>query len=871
MNEDRQSLIHLHSNEIINGDGKIPTSGSVEYGEIAIGYADGYERMYIRNDSDEIVSFSSDDKFNESFRVMSKAMCDLDDRVLALEEMSALTVGDLIETTTELENVSSSGKTVDALIIKGINNRLTGAETSAGTLNSAVNTLEASATSANTRISTLESSATSVNTRLDNLDSSAVSANTRITTLEASATSANTRISTLESSASSVNNRLDTLESSATSANTRIATLESSASSVNTRLDNLDSSAVSANTRISTLESSATSVNTRLDGLETSAGTFNTRISDLEASAITVNDVIYDENTFKNISTSGKVVDAYVVSNYIKDNEFVVTVALNELNDRIDELSAATPSLETTIAVSGVSAITVTVGEETSNALVVPFAYSAQTLVDEISPMTEITWSELKSLRDSSGLTPGMQYRITDYVTKTVQEDTQSANHQFDIIAVADSVDTLNENVRACLHSGDTYFSSAGTNIEAWELKYCLDNDTSRFVWADSGSTGRGVIYYMKDEWNNECPYDFKNIQFKPGATSAGTVDDVFYYTFSLTEDEDVTVTDYSLNKGVCYYNKIGTYIIDEAELPFNMFRNVNADTLCCSNTFGDGCFSNTFGDGCYSNTFEDGCYSNTFGDGCFSNTFGNDFASNIFGEQCDYNAFGKSCQNNTFGRNCSSNTFGYQCQENTFGAGMFANTFGDNCFYNTIRSGVTWSNTFGNDFSNNTIGRNCQYNTFGNYCESNTFGNNCESNAFGNYCSFNTLGDSCVFNTFGNCCTTNDFGDHCDRNAFGNSCSHNAFGDYCQSNTFGNSCEYNCFGDEFDIKSYYRYIIFENGNGHIRLNCSGTTSSSNYYQNVKIAQGVNNTTTYKDITDGNVNQNYQTVYQPTNSQVISV
>jgi hypothetical protein len=49
--------------------------------------------------------------------------------------------------------------------------------------------------------------------------------------------------------------------------------------------------------------------------------------------------------------------------------------------------------------------------------------------------------------------------------------------------------------------------------LEAWELKYCLDNDRQRFTWADLN--GKGVIYYMKDEFGNECPYDFKNILFK--------------------------------------------------------------------------------------------------------------------------------------------------------------------------------------------------------------------------------------------------------------------------------------------------------------------------------------------------------------------
>lgn len=136
-----------------------------------------------------------------------------------------------------------------------------------------------------------------------------------------------------------------------------------------------------------------------------------------------------------------------------------------------------------------------------------------------------------------------------------------------------------------------SYFSD--NDLSLWELKYCLDNDTSRFAWADNGDSicitnlqtpysngevlvrkpefdkyrdmddypyawatdadleheddtfviysaneiiidgeevynqdtgameiarvsgvGKGVIYYMKDEFNNECPYDFKNIKF---------------------------------------------------------------------------------------------------------------------------------------------------------------------------------------------------------------------------------------------------------------------------------------------------------------------------------------------------------------------
>ena len=79
----------------------------------------------------------------------------------------------------------------------------------------------------------------------------------------------------------------------------------------------------------------------------------------------------------------------------------------------------------------------------------------------------EITWQELKDLRDSSALVPGREYRITDYVTTTVQANTQSAGHQFDIIVTADGVNKLNENARAVQRR-----YSNNSKLEAWKLKY---------------------------------------------------------------------------------------------------------------------------------------------------------------------------------------------------------------------------------------------------------------------------------------------------------------------------------------------------------------------------------------------------------------
>ena len=91
-----------------------------------------------------------------------------------------------------------------------------------------------------------------------------------------------------------------------------------------------------------------------------------------------------------------------------------------------------------------------------------------------VAPMTEITWSALKALRDGGQLTPGMQYRITDYNTivtgyydlslmgaQGYMHYGTSAGHAFDVIVTADDESTLSENARAALHDGDTYFANS--------------------------------------------------------------------------------------------------------------------------------------------------------------------------------------------------------------------------------------------------------------------------------------------------------------------------------------------------------------------------------------------------------------------------
>ena len=135
-----------------------------------------------------------------------------------------------------------------------------------------------------------------------------------------------------------------------------------------------------------------------------------------------------------------------------------------------------------------------------------------QSAVSPTENAKSITYSDLKTARTNGTLVPGTWYRITDYVATTTDTESRSASHPFDILVMAESATTLSEEGYAALHSGDTYFSS--NNLSAWKVWYCLDNDTTRFAWADS-TNGKGVVYRMIDEFNNDLPFDFKGIQFK--------------------------------------------------------------------------------------------------------------------------------------------------------------------------------------------------------------------------------------------------------------------------------------------------------------------------------------------------------------------
>lgn len=150
------------------------------------------------------------------------------------------------------------------------------------------------------------------------------------------------------------------------------------------------------------------------------------------------------------------------IYNAITENEQVVAAALNDLNDRLNNID-----------------------------------------IPDSEEMTSITYEELVALRDGNQLKPGHQYRITDYQCDTIAVNTRALNHQFDIIVTADSTNTLNESARAAQHDGENYF--LGNDLSKWELKYILTPDPSLYNWA--GKYGETYMYIDPDSNGNAYTY----------------------------------------------------------------------------------------------------------------------------------------------------------------------------------------------------------------------------------------------------------------------------------------------------------------------------------------------------------------------------
>lgn len=356
----------------------------------------------------------------------------------------------------------------------------------------------------------------------------------------------------------------------------------------------------------------------------------------------------------------------------------------------------------------------------------------------------EITYLDLVNLKKNNKLIPGYKYKIIDYVTKVASIpdiELTSVEHPFDIIVIADSINTLNENAFACVKQGDDYFIN--NDLQSWKLKYCIDNDKTKFTWVkdtiDEGAVFNNTIYTRDQSLdkiiNNIKYYAFinKSSQIYSKVLKPTSSDTVFLYSNDYYYGEEMfmngSFSEYHEkqigSRGIIYYmqDEFG----NEASYDF---KNILINSKY---TFGD--------------TIDDTILGNSR-----HNKINNIYDSQgvltinniILGNSCSYNTFESNCKNITLGNSCQYNSFDFECSNISLGFNSNKNVFGKNCSDMTF--GTSLSNKFGNLCRENKLGNNCNYNTFLDVCVNNILLSGVKFCTLEKYCYNNIIPISCSY-----------------------------------------------------------------------------------------------------------------------------
>ena len=485
----------------------------------------------------------------------------------------------------------------------------------------------------------------------------------------------------------------------------------------------------------------------------------------------------------------------------------------------------------------------------------------------DVNLVVSTTYAELKALRDTSGLSVGTWYRITDYDT-TVYNNTnaRAAGHPFDILVMATDVNQLSEDAKAVHSVRDTEGYFAHAILAAWKLKYSLDNDTAKFAWASDG--GEKWIVTLPELGamdltpvsTNDSTYE--GFPYKFASNVQGMAVEVYFAHLELQEGEAfIPNVIYIAAMGQAMTNQFQvTEIVHENQAPGKgvIWEMVDEYNNLCSYDFKNVQFKRSLIVATKEDPSEDECafygkyvgqameelpvlpegyaidpndskylytYSVIAADGSVEdNSMGIDLTSAGMGiiHLCALNRMRENVNASSFALDLNNNVFVATCNsaDEMMNLIVMGNTFGTLCMGNTFVN-AAMENTFGNNCYDNSFGNSCYYNSFGNNCGSNSFGNDCYRNLFGNYCynnsfgnycsgntcgnyfQYNSFGNGCDGNSFGNECYSNSFGNDCYRNLFGNYCYNNSFGNYFYRNSFGNSCRYNSFGNSCYYNSF--------------------------------------------------------------------
>ena len=245
----RNIVKNIRSSAVIDGKPKLPTSGQLSEGEIAVNYAKGYETLSFKNNSNEIVSLSVktvDDVTVNGNSVVSNKTANI------IMKGNTTPVADTYSTTTfpspfesKAEHIGATDKVDDALkkvetnisklVSEVVDNENVVSEAinklanSAGTINGSNNITYVKATNAH-----YISDATSVHDATVKLDSNVYS-------IKRAVDGIGNNVDTLNSNVNIITNDVNTIGGKVTNLENNVTTLTSDVNTLKTQVTNLDS------------------------------------------------------------------------------------------------------------------------------------------------------------------------------------------------------------------------------------------------------------------------------------------------------------------------------------------------------------------------------------------------------------------------------------------------------------------------------------------------------------------------------------------------------------------------------------------------------------------------------------------------------
>ena len=418
--------------------------------------------------------------------------------------------------------------------------------------------------------------------------------------------------------------------------------------------------------------------------------------------------------------------------------------------------------------------------------------------------MIEVSYSNLKELRDDSLLIPGQQYRITDYTTTTIQENTISADHKFDIIVTALTEDTLSENASTCCHEEiyiTEFYSLSGWDGSGGHFVYIGENIVNGKVYSEyhDSNYGGGKLLFDFDDASKVYYNSQDDIRFMPsyylcegygyyewtpydGMSTIGG-DEFYVPIISLFDESNIMMTEIaeSIRKqyNINYFRYAGAnlsawkiwYSLDNDTNRFKWADSESGKGVIYRmiDEWGNDCpydFKNIM--------FERGL--NSEGGGIAEGGYEYFFAY-CYTFSWEYTFDWENHENSIIDASIFGNNGTLLNDEGQID-GVYGNIIGVYNSYDGLDESPQSTKQYLNDIVflstysyDGGIYCGCYSNTFGNGCYSNTFGNECSSNTFGNNCYANTFGDSCYSNTFSNDCYENELPGYCLYNTFDDSC----------------------------------------------------------------------------------------------------